>query len=510
VISSFYDVIVLGAELAPLTAGALLAKRGFRVLVIGQLDVPPTYTLGKYRLPRNASTLVSQTSPVFKRIVTELGMHQSVKRLLRTQTHGFQLVLPGHRVDLRPESAHTQAEIEREMPAIKRPIDELHRHIKITCEHIDQLLEREWSWPPRTFLARRAFAQASARLAYDRHGAGLNLLSEFPDQHPFRIAAQLPAIFDDGIDSDHIAPLRILRLYGNRLNATPIEPRELGELRTLLIERIRAHSGDVRLHERAGEITMRQGTVSGVRLFGTDDELGARFVVSGLNVHALLPLLPERGMLGAMFEEHGEPQARHVRFTVNMIIDRRGLPPGLGRDVFVLEEKSAARPHEHALYLHTDELDAERALISVQTMLSLRRIENDEEELGRVRAQTVRRLATLFPFLEQHAHAIDSPHDGLPPDVRAADIVASSEQLGRRGPATMTPVFAFPSVSTLGLCALPMQTPIKRLLLCNGQVAPGLGTEGELLTALGAARLITRSDRSKAWMRRRLWTKVES
>ena len=30
----FYDVIVLGAELGPLLAAAILAKRGFRVLVL--------------------------------------------------------------------------------------------------------------------------------------------------------------------------------------------------------------------------------------------------------------------------------------------------------------------------------------------------------------------------------------------------------------------------------------------------------------------------------------------
>jgi len=38
---------------------------------------------------------------------------------------------------------------------------------------------------------------------------------------------------------------------------------------------------------------------------------------------------------------------------------------------------------------------------------------------------------------------------------------------------------------------------------------PGLGSEGALLAACSTARLVTWADRSRSWMRRRLWTKVE-
>jgi hypothetical protein len=61
----------------------------------------------------------------------------------------------------------------------------------------------------------------------------------------------------------------------------------------------------------------------------------------------------------------------------------------------------------------------------------------------------------------------------------------------------------------LGLCALPIRTPIKRLLLCNSQVVPGLGSEGQLMAACSVARVITWADRGRSWMRRRLWAKVE-
>lgn len=73
----------------------------------------------------------------------------------------------------------------------------------------------------------------------------------------------------------------------------------------------------------------------------------------------------------------------------------------------------------------------------------------------------------------------------------------------------MEPLHGYPVKGALGVCAMPVRLPVRRLLLCNPQVVPGLGLEGTLLSAWSTARVITRTDRKKEWMRRGLWTKVE-
>ena len=61
----------------------------------------------------------------------------------------------------------------------------------------------------------------------------------------------------------------------------------------------------------------------------------------------------------------------------------------------------------------------------------------------------------------------------------------------------------------LGLAGEPIRGPIERTLLVGRSVLPGLGQEGQLLAAWGAARLVTRTDRKKERMRRDMWSKVE-
>jgi phytoene dehydrogenase-like protein len=70
-------------------------------------------------------------------------------------------------------------------------------------------------------------------------------------------------------------------------------------------------------------------------------------------------------------------------------------------------------------------------------------------------------------------------------------------------------VHAFPVTTALSVCAMPVKTPLRGLLLCSQQVAPGLGVEGQLLAAASVAHVVRRGDRAREWLRRRLWTKVE-
>src|SRR5204863_2537183 len=82
-----------------------------------------------------------------------------------------------------------------------------------------------------------------------------------------------------------------------------------------------------------------------------------------------------------------------------------------------------------------------------------------------------------------------SPHDGLPPELREAQ---PSTDPAEPIPATpMTPALTSDLPRALAVAGAPHATGIKNLTLANSENLPGLGREGDFVSAWGAARLIS-------------------
>ena len=75
-----YDVIVLGRSLGALVAAALLARRDFSVLVLGQGARPASYRLGERTLRRRPLLLLGASSPSLRRALSELAQTQTFRR----------------------------------------------------------------------------------------------------------------------------------------------------------------------------------------------------------------------------------------------------------------------------------------------------------------------------------------------------------------------------------------------------------------------------------------------
>jgi phytoene dehydrogenase-like protein len=502
----YYDVVVLGADLAPLTCAALLAKRGFRVLVLGQDEPEPNYTLGPFTLPRRLQHYAFGHTPVGQRVFAELGLGPGLRRYARTLDPAFQVAIPQHRFDVTMDDAELVRNFEREFPEVRRPIEDFHRRVARVMEGLDGIFARDLVLPPETFLERQRFARARRSFTTLRAASEDDILAEFPEDHPFRRVASLPARFEDGIDPGQFSPLRLLRLYGNCRRSGLAFDGGAPVLRDLFVQKIHAHSGQLRLDERANEIMVQRGEAVGLRLAHSGDEIACGFVVLGVDVSALPRWLPDRSVLEGMFERVGEPMVRHYRYTLNVVLRKLGLPRGMSTNLYLASER-AGQGSSHELQVCTQHLDADHALLCAQALLPARRVEDDPEFMPNVREACMESLRELLPFLSEHLVLVDSPHDGRPPDGQHKKLTPT--QLARRGPTSMPAVYSYPLVSTLGVCALPIRTPVKRLLLCNSQLIPGLGSEGQLMAACSTARVITWADRSRSWMRKRLWSKVE-
>jgi phytoene dehydrogenase-like protein len=488
---NFYDAVLVGLNLPSLLVAALLSKRGFRVLLIGHGQPWPSYQVRGVRFPTAPFSLPAPGSPLLARIFSELALRPLLTRRTKPLLPAFQAVMPGHRVDFTLEPALLVRELTRELPEAHHAMEELLRSAAHSDQAIEALLERDLMWPPEGFFERRDFTRALSTQP---------LGDDAPRPIWPELAADTPVgrVLASCLDHELDASPRGLRILRGVLSAAALDEGGLSGLYELLIECIRHHNGSLRLNERVDRLTIKRGALSAVHSFPSDEEIGCHHLLWALPVARLAPLLDDRSMLDPLFAEVGEPQPLFSRFTLNLLLHARAIPEGMARRALVIDRESIWVDVERTP-------DGAHAVLSAEARIPVR---DAAHALTGQRERMLEGLSTLSPFLREHLELIDSPHDGLAvQDVQTGASFMPSET-GRRGPDTMETVYAYPHKRIHGTVALDVRTPIKRLMLCNTQVVPGLGFEGTLLSALSAARAVTRS-LGRDWMNRGRWTKVE-
>ena len=124
---SSYDVIVIGLSLGALATGALLARRGFRVVALGHGSLPHRYDREGKALYRGLGALTAHETPAFRRVFAELALLPAVRRRLSPLDPAWQVVLPRRRIDVPAAVDRRVAEVLREFPEVPRAVEEFYR-----------------------------------------------------------------------------------------------------------------------------------------------------------------------------------------------------------------------------------------------------------------------------------------------------------------------------------------------------------------------------------------------
>lgn len=500
---NFYDAVLIGLDLHALLAGALLAKRGSRVLLVGQGRPWPSYMLGDVRVPRAPFALTAASSPASARVFSEIALRPLVQRRTSALRSPLQVIMPGHRFELTRAHDRLSRELAREFPDARRFADALLPALQANDQRLDALFARDLMWPPQRYFERREFTRATRDEPLAPRASGVS--PALAGEHPFARALAGATSFL-GVELDDYGP-RALRALAARLDAAELGEGGLSGLFELLLDSIRTHNGALRLSERVDALTIKHDKLESLHLAPSDEEVGCHFLLWGLPVAQLASLLPDRSRLDPLFEETGEPVVRHQRYTLNVQL-RGALPEAMGRDVLLFAPSTRAHSSEPLWIEAQRATHEERALLTIEALLPAESSDERAQRLASQRERVLAALDELSPFLRDNVDWVDSPHDGRGVfDARAGRELLPSEPFAR-GPETMRSMYALPRPRVHGAAGLTVRTPIARVLLCNEQVVPGLGLEGTFLTAWSAARAVTRALR-RGWMNRGRWLKVE-
>ncbi len=501
--SKHYDVVVVGRSLGALATAALLSRRSWRVLVIGHGARPQRYEWEGLPFARRGHTFVAGATPVWRRIVAELAQTQTLKRRTHPRDPMFQFLTSDLALDVPPDGARFSLELGREFAEQRRSIEDFYAELSRFTAECDAALEEELVLPPATFWERREANRVLGKLSHiDKESVPLSSLFVLPDAIQEMVRGTVAFASSMSGELPLFATLRLHASYTRGISDFPSGEDELTEF---LVERIRAHGGDVELGERVENVDVTRGAISSVKSSGTDARIGVGFLVTDMTAAQLLLLARvEPSLRGG--ERGAQVLGAEQIFVTSVLVKSSGLPKPLCREAFLLPPLGSGLPR---VRLHREPVDVSRELLVLEAIEFER-----QRPIGKLRESVLLTLMHFFPFMSGHFIAVDSVHDGLPLwDYRSESRVEVPRTMVKSGATPqaepMESRFRVNGAHLFGLAAEPVRAPLSRAFLVGPSVLPALGQEGELLAATSVARLINRTDRQKERMRREMWSKIE-
>lgn len=499
-------------------AAALLARRDFSVLVLGQGQLPATYKLGSHTLKRRSFSLLGASSPAFRRALVELAQSQTFRRKTVPLDPMLSVVQPVRRYEVPPDLERFGREIDREFPEVRRVVDDLYGTLARVNDAMDGVVGTDAELPPGGFWERRRLSRALGDVPFLGAPIGTDVLTDFPQFHAYRAVVDATVAFASDLSTHTrpLPPLAVARLHGSWTRGVVTLPGGEDELVQFLADRITAHGGTLALDERAEQLMVARDGVNGVMVEGDVVRTGGRFVLSSTTGEDLAELAKGQGLLTRAQREWPRITAPVGRFIVSLVVAREGLPQAMGYETFLFPQAagSAVDPRQPVVRLSRIEdpsiaSEGTHTTLVAETLLPLR----GALSVLDAREAVLSSIRRYFPFLERHLAVVDSPHDGLSVWVYENGQRREVDRVHLRGSGIraepMEMQLDVHPLSFHDLAGEPVRGPIERTLLLGKSVLPTLGQEGELIAAWTAARIVTKSDPRREKLRLEMWNRVE-
>jgi phytoene dehydrogenase-like protein len=463
-----HDVIVVGTDLAGIMAAGLLRRANYRVLLVGQGGLRDMYehegkqlaALPRILPPRGHARALDE-------VLDTLAVEDPVHLLGVNPDPHIQVVTPHQRVDLFCDPVALTAELRRSVPdqadAFQAALKELNRANK----RLDDLLGNK---PP---LPADGFFERSRLNKIERNSNLPAQLNEASWPPLMRILAQA-ASFTSHLGSGTRAASATARSILAMLKG----PRIVPDLAERLVQAVSKAGVDVEMSMVAEHLLFDGKSVTGLQTLRSAKTYQCEVLLAGLPLAEASELIPpsKRRQKARMAADILRPE--QSVFVVNLILPRSALPLGMSSHVLLVRDPEAAIGEDNVIRLTTQphaELN-DRVQLCAACLVSHRKRSLGREYLGPLQQRMMEAVAWLIPFVEQTQYGCSSPFWSS----RTADDSHPAPWTLHRTIETVVP-------PALGIAVHSIKTPLRNLMLCGPEVLPGLGLEGE---ALSARRLV--------------------
>lgn len=493
-LSSSFDITILGTDLPALIFGALAAKKNYRVLVIGQGGHNNAYDIRGLRFVSRAQLLFGLHSSVFiSDCFGDLALGPEIRNRPKSLDPIAQLVMPGVRLDLPVSTEVFDRELKREFPNVA---DRLSRLIEQELQAVNKGFEAEMADFP-------IIPSRNIKDSLSRRGLG-GRLQEIAE--PFRTAF-------DSLSPDPKAVVAMNAMAAG-LALSPVPPGGpaqarllwhlrnglvhidwgLDELRNIFIGKIKQNAGEVRTKESVDSVSTNwKGTINKLVLANSGDEIGTSLVVMGMDPVEMPDLLPEGRKAQGLREDFKQIKPSHYLFTLNLGMPASNIPDAMARVVFnVLDPKKPIEgdnfliiQRNAAMVPLTGQAGNKDASLTVSAFMPADAFDHTIDSLSRFGRLVMDALCRdVMPFLDvDHAiQSISSVHQ------KSASKNSEKEAffIDSR---SLLPIFQCDNEKGLGLFTISVHTRYKNLLNLSNEVTGALGFEGAFYTAREALKI---------------------
>jgi hypothetical protein len=498
--TNYFEVVICGPDLAGQIAAALLSRRGKRVLLCGHDRPPASFQAGPYTLAREPGTLPPPDTESVARVMRELGHNQLIRRRAPALHPGLQLVFPKHRLNLGHDPEAVAAELRREFPSEWAQVGEVMARLRNNSAIIDPLLGSDVTLPPEGFWERRDVGRIAGQL----QSLDDDWLAPVPADHSMRAGVAALATMTSGFAPGDVTGMAQARaLDGARRGVFRLNG--LADLQSLFIQKVESYSGEVRERLVPYELVWKRGTLAGLRPRPRGETIGFDSLIWAGSAASLVTLCGD--MAPRRLQEIAAAiRPACFRYTLCLLLRPEAIPEGMGARVLSVRDPVRPLLEENALLITVGapvSRHPDRVPVWVECLVPA----SAAESLGYlavIRARVRDELTRLLPFHERHLWVLASPHDGLVPEIGPASPEPKPEKLDPVPPTSMVPALSCDLPRMLGIGGAPHSTGINKLFLASGENLPGLGREGEFVSAWGVARLIAPSGHRPGKRRREI------
>ena len=481
---SSYDVVIVGTDLPGLVFGALAAKKGYRVLVLGHGGKENVYVIEGHHFVRRPHLLFgfADSNPI-REVFRELALAPEMRNLPRPLSPNCSVILPDSRIEITHMKGIFEEEIAREFPGQLASFRDFASRLPDVESHMEPILAERPILPPASFREILDFRRHAKTIAPLATAVGSDGLAPFGDDPRMRAFLSAPIAAMSGLSSPWLHPLPFVRLMNHLMRGLFFVEWGFDALKNLFLERIKNNSGDVRLNDHVDMLVLKRSRVNEVEVRARDEAIGVGVLVIGSRLSDALDLIPEPQAKRRYRARVEKVTPSHYMTTLNVGANREVIPEGMAKTGFVVA--NPGRPLEGSNYLvvQTDPameplegLDPARATISVSAFMPADRLDGKASTIERLNNEMLESLRGALPFLDRHRTVISSAALTTHPKTGKPIIDMAGLQ----------PIYDAPMARSLDMVTWPVRTAYKNVLFLGDDSAGPLGFEGAFVSAFMA------------------------